>query len=216
MAHLLHLDSSARRDAHSRRLGRIYAESWRAAHPDGEYTYRDLAADPVPPITEGWTELCDHALRHQITDPRRLADAAHTGARRAAWDVLLPLVEELYRADVLLIGTPMYNYSVPAALKAWIDQVTFPRARLSARVVITASRGGAYGPGTPRAAVEHQVRYLQDFFAGHFDVGDVECIAVEYGNSLVDPTLDWARPHYDDSYTEALREAEHRAAEAAR
>lgn len=66
--------------------------------------------------------------------------------------------------DVVLITTPMYDFSVPASLKAWIDQVTFPRMSLAGRrFVIASARGGACGPGTPREPYDHQERYLRDF-----------------------------------------------------
>ena len=129
MAQLLHLDSSARRNSFSRQLTARFAESWRAAHPGAGYTYRDLAADPVPLIGEAWTEICDHLLtpRHHRTRAvprggahRRAArglgghlTAAHRAAGRG------PRADR--RADVQLL--------VPAALKTWIDQVTFPRCR---------------------------------------------------------------------------------------
>src|SRR3954447_9225938 len=78
MTHLLHLDASARRASFSRRLTAAFAETWRAAHPGGGYTYRDLAADPVPPIGETWTELCDHVLAHEITEIGRYREAVRT------------------------------------------------------------------------------------------------------------------------------------------
>jgi FMN-dependent NADH-azoreductase len=202
--HLLHLDASARRNGHSRTLSARYAEAWRAAHPHGRYTHRDLVAAPVPFIDEAWTEICDHALANGITDPRRLPEGVRTPAQRAAWAVVEPLLTELLSADELLIGVPMYNYGVPACLKAWIDQVTFPRARLDTRVVVAAARGGTYAPGTPREPVEHQERYLRHFFAGHFGVQDVTVIAVELTNALVDPWLEDARPAYQRSYAAAL------------
>jgi FMN-dependent NADH-azoreductase len=158
----------------------------------------------VPFIDEAWTEICDHALANGITDPRRLPEGVRTPAQRAAWAVVEPLLTELLSADELLIGVPMYNYGVPACLKAWIDQVTFPRARLDTRVVVAAARGGTYAPGTPREPVEHQERYLRHFFAGHFGVQDVTVIAVELTNALVDPWLEDARPAYQRSYAAAL------------
>ncbi len=207
MPHLLHIDSSARRDGHSRRLSRAYATAWRAAHPGARYSYRDLAADPVPFIDEAWTQLCDFSLATGITDPDGLAQAVSAPAQKAAWAVVEPLLTELLSADVLLLGVPMYNFSVPASLKAWIDQVTFPRARLRARVVVTAARGGTYAPGTPREPVDHQERYLRDFFRGHFAVEDVQFITVELVNSLVDPRLAEHRPAYEQSWAAARQDA---------
>jgi FMN-dependent NADH-azoreductase len=207
MANLLHLDSSARRASHSRTLGGLFAEAWRAASPESVYTYRDLAANPVPLIGEAWTEICDYALEHGITDPNRLVDGVNTRAQREAWAIVEPLLTELVAADVLLIGAPMYNFSIPASLKLWIDQVTFPRASLDLKVVVVSARGGSYRPGTPREPVDHQERYLRDFFRGHFQVHDVTVINAEFVNSTVDPTLHKWRKLYDKSYADATRAA---------
>ncbi|MFI6028326.1 FMN-dependent NADH-azoreductase [Amycolatopsis magusensis] len=205
MAHLLHLDSSARRDSFSRQLTARFAESWRAAHPGAGYTYRDLAADPVPVIGEAWTEICDHLLAHGITDPARYAEAVRTDGQRAAWAIISPLLTELLAADLVLIGAPMYNFSVPAALKTWIDQVTFPRMSLAGRAfVVVNARGGAYGPGTPREAFDHQERYLRDFFAGHYDVTDVTFVNTELTNAVVDPSLSEWDGKRRDSHAAAL------------
>ncbi|MFI7675267.1 FMN-dependent NADH-azoreductase [Actinophytocola sp. NPDC049390] len=187
---LLHLDASARTRSFSRRLSARFAEQWRAAHHDGRYLYRDLAKDPVPHITEPWTEICDAVLGQGITDIDRYKEAVMTPSQHEAWAVVAPLLDELVAADTVLIGTPMYNFSVPSALKAWLDQVTFPRMSLRGRrFVVAGARGGTYLPGTPRAPYDHEERYLRDFFAGHFDVTDVVFVHAELTNALVDPRL---------------------------
>ncbi len=185
MTHLLHLDSSARRTSFSRELSARYAATW-----GGTRTYRDLAADPVPVIGEAWTEICDSLLTKGITDPARYADVVETPEQKSAWAVVEPLLAELLEADVVLIGAPMYNFSIPAALKTWIDQVTFPRMSLRGRAfVIAGARGGTYAPGTPRAPFDHHEAYLRDFIAGHYDVDDVRFVHAELTNALVDPHL---------------------------
>jgi FMN-dependent NADH-azoreductase len=205
MSNLLHLDASARRGSLSRRLSAAFAETWRAANPDGRYTYRDLAADPVPPIDEAWTELCDHVLKHEITDIDRYTEAVRTAGQARAWSIVEPLLSEVVAADVILIGTPMYNFSIPAALKAWIDQITFPRMSLKGRrFVVVSARGGAYGPGTPREPFDHQERYLRDFFSGHFAVDDAVFINAELSNARVDPRLADLRDRQAESYAAAL------------
>ncbi|MGW3349772.1 FMN-dependent NADH-azoreductase [Nonomuraea rubra] len=205
---LLHLDSSARRASFSRRLSGVYAETWRAAHPQAGYVYRDLAAQPVPHIGEAWTELCDHILEHEITDLSRYREAARTPAQRRAWAVVKPLLDEVAAAEVILIGTPMYNYSIPSALKAWLDQITFPKMSLAGRsFVVTSARGGAYGPGTPREPYDHQERYLRDFFKGHFRVEDVTFIHAELVNARLDPALAHLRERHEESLAAALKEA---------
>jgi FMN-dependent NADH-azoreductase len=205
---LLHLDASARRaGSFSRMLSARYAETWRAAHPGGRYVYRDLAAQPVPHIGEAWTELCDYVLEHEITDIARYREAVRTPAQERAWAVLAPLLDEVVAAEVILIGTPMYNYSIPSALKAWLDQITFPKMSLAGRsFVVTGARGGAYGPGTPREPYDHEERYLRDFFRGHFRVEDVTFVHAELVNARLDPALAHLRDRHEESLAAALKE----------
>ncbi|MFC9874139.1 FMN-dependent NADH-azoreductase [Nocardia salmonicida] len=207
MTHLLHLDASARANSLSRELGREFVQAWRDAEPGGTYTYRDLAAEPTPFIDAGWTELCDAVLAAGVTDLDRLAELAVTPAARAAWRVVEPLLAQVLAADVILIGTPMYNYSIPASLKAWLDQVTFPRMSLGQRrfVVVTA-RGGAYSPGAPKAAFDYQERFLRDFFAGHFAVTDTVFVNAELANAVQDPNLAHLRDAHEASLAAARAE----------
>lgn len=205
---LLHLDASARRASFSRRLSSVYATTWRAAHPQARYVYRDLAAQPVPHIGEAWTELCDYILEHEITDISHYRKAARTPAQHQAWDIVEPLLDEVVAAEVIVIGTPMYNYSIPSSLKAWLDQITFPKMSLAGRsFVVTGARGGAYGPGTPREPYDHQERYLRDFFKGHFRVEDVRFIHAELVNARLDPALAHLRDRHEESLAAALKEA---------
>ncbi|MFE3189177.1 FMN-dependent NADH-azoreductase [Nocardia sp. NPDC059240] len=205
MTTLLHLDASARRTSISRELGAVFADAWRAEHPEGRYVHRDLAADPIPFIGEGWTELCDRVLAHDRTDLDRLAELVDSPAQQRAWEIVEPLLNEVRAADVVLIGTPMYNYSIPASLKAWLDQITFPRMSLApTRFVVVTARGGAYTPGAPKAMYDYQERYLRDFFAGHFAVEDTVFVNAELVNSRQDPALAHLRDKHDASYAAAL------------
>ncbi|MFI0447235.1 FMN-dependent NADH-azoreductase [Actinomadura sp. 6N118] len=208
MATLLHLEASARRRSISREVGEAFAASWRAAHPDGTYLHRDLALDPVPFIGEAWTELCDYVLANTITEIDRYKEAVRTPAQAEAWTVLEPLLNELVAADVILIATPMYNYSIPASLKAWLDQVTFPKMSLAGRrFVVATARGGSYSPGAPKARFDYQERFLRDFFAGHFAVEDTTFINAELANSRLDPALAHLRTAHDESLSAALQAA---------
>jgi FMN-dependent NADH-azoreductase len=205
---LLHVDASARRRSISRQLSAEFAAAWQAQHPDGDYVYRDVATDPVPFIDEGWTQLCDAVLAAGATDLDRIAELARTPAQASAWEVVAPLLAELRAADVVLIGTPMYNYSIPAALKAWLDQVTFPRMSLAPRrFVVAAARGGSYSPNSPKAAFDHQERFLRDFFAGHYAVTDTTFITAELVNARSDPALAHLRDEHERSYALAVETA---------
>ncbi|QIS01348.1 FMN-dependent NADH-azoreductase [Nocardia brasiliensis] len=222
MSSLLHLDASARTRSISRELSATFAAAWQARHPDGAYRYRDLAAEPVPFIDEAWTELCDLVLARAATastgaavtdgeqltsglDLRGLGDLVRTPAQAAAWAIVRPLLAEVLAAEVVLIGTPMYNYSIPAVLKAWLDQVTFPRMSLGdRRFVVTTARGGSYVPGAPKAAYDYQERFLRDFFAGHFAVHDTVFVNAELANARQDPALAHLRDKHDESYARAI------------
>jgi FMN-dependent NADH-azoreductase len=173
---LLHLDSSANRSGESisRELTARYAERWRTAHPTAPYRYRDLAADPVPPVGTGYCTLGRRVERHGGVPLSRVGALAADADERCEWELSRPLIDELLAADTVLIGAPMYNLSVPVALKAWIDRVTFPGAYLDpdtgapllrdTRVVVLGARGGAYGPGTPQEGNDFHTPYLRAWF----------------------------------------------------
>ncbi|ROP38029.1 FMN-dependent NADH-azoreductase [Saccharothrix texasensis] len=154
MAHLLHIDTSLRFEGSvSREVSGAFAEAWRSARPDGGYTYRDLAADPLPHV-----------------DPAALATREADGDR----PLERRLVAEVKAADTLLLGVPMYNYGVPSSLKAWLDWVMVPElfadqqtgegVLTGKRVVVVTARGGSYAPGTPRHPFDFQEPYLRAVF----------------------------------------------------
>lgn len=156
MAHLLHLDSSARTTGSvSRQLTAEFAAQWKESHPEAIVTYRDLANDPLPHIPEA-------TVAAMFIPP-----AARTSEQALATALQEKLIIELAAADTLVIGVPMYNFNIPSTLKAWIDHVVvFGRTTGQGlfddtRVIIASARGGAYGPGTPREAYDYQEKYLR-------------------------------------------------------
>ena len=161
MKTLLCLDSSPRAErSHSRQLTAYYRQAWQAAHPDGTVVHRELGITPVPLVSEDW-------IAGAFSDP-----AGHTPAQQAAIAVSNELVDELFAADELLIGAPMYNFGVPASLKAWIDQIvrvgrTFEYPSYQGLVhgkratVITVRGGAGYGPGEAMAHLDAEVPYLK-------------------------------------------------------
>ena len=176
MATLLHLDSSANRSGESvtRELTALFAHDWLARHDSAGYRYRDLAAEPVPPLDTAFCQLGRRAERHGLVALDAVTALAQNPAEERAWALALPLIREVRTASIVLIGAPMYNLSVSALLKAWIDRVTFPgafidqdtgRSVLSAtQVVLVLARGGAYGPGMPGEALDFQAPYLRAYF----------------------------------------------------
>ncbi len=112
MPNLLRIDASARQnESHSRALADELQSQWLMAHPDGKVLRRDLAKNPIGPI-ENDTIVGYYTPEEAMTNPLRDATALSD-----------ELISELNNADALLISTPMYNFTVPAVLKAWIDQV---------------------------------------------------------------------------------------------
>ncbi|WNM33094.1 NAD(P)H-dependent oxidoreductase [Streptomyces sp. Li-HN-5-11] len=175
---LLHIDSSAdaTADSVSRRLTARFARTWRELHPTGRYRHRDLSVTPVPALTGAYTTLGRRVEREGFVPPAKVPALIEGAAEQREWEATLPLITELKAAGTVLLGVPMYNFSVPASLKAWIDRVTFPGAftdpdtgeRLlgGTRVVVVMARGGGYGPGTPRESFDFQTPYLKAYFAG--------------------------------------------------
>lgn len=163
MATLLHIDASIRGpESVSREVTAAFTERWRQANPGGEVIYRDLAADPVPHL-----DIAAHSGWFVPADQRTPEQAAGVAVSQ-------PLVDELFAADVILLGVPMYNWSVPDNFKTWLDRIINPvtkpdpetgKAPLAGRkFVVVLTRGGGYGPGTPREDWDFQETYLTKIF----------------------------------------------------
>lgn len=197
MATLLRIDASPREEhSYSRQVASAYESRWRAAHDPARVITRDLGRLPV-------AHLDADTIRGFFTPPDAL-----TPELRAATALSDVLVAELLMADTLLISTPMYNFSVPSVLKAWIDQVvrvgrTFALhdgryvglVRGRNAVVVTAS-GAAYA-GTELAGLDHLHTYLRTLL-GFVGFEDIEFISVEHttvpelGHQSKDAALDRA------------------------
>lgn len=223
MTRLLHIDSSARpgragehaHGSHSRRLSHAFASRWRAARPGDEVVYRDLAVTPPTPVRHEWIPAAFTLKAHRSPDQQ--ATLAESDA----------LVRELQAAEVIVIGMPMYNFGMPAPLKAWVDNIvrialTFdfdpgradPYVPLLAdrprRVVIATSRGGhGFDAGGALAAVNHADTALRDVL-GFIGITDVRTIAIEHeeaGGELFAHSVAQALGRMDalvDAWTQAL------------
>ncbi|GAB2862653.1 NAD(P)H-dependent oxidoreductase [Actinocorallia aurea] len=162
MPHLLHLDTSPSETSVSRELARTFRAAWAEANPEGTITYRDLASTPVP-------HLAAAGVTAGFTPP-----AFHSPAEKEATALREELITELLAADTVLVSTPMYNWSVPSTLKAWIDQVLVNDRTLSfdgspgplagRPATVLASYGGGYMPGAPRENANHCGPYLETVF----------------------------------------------------
>jgi FMN-dependent NADH-azoreductase len=189
---LLHIDSSPLGGASvSRTLTQSVVDAWAAANPGLEIIRRDLDAQPI-------AHLNGAIFQALGADPESLT--ADLKTERALSDTLL---DELFAADVIVIGAPMYNLSIPTQLKAWIDRIT--RAGKTFRytetgpvgmaggrkVIIASSRGGFYAGQAAETAFDHQEAYLRAVFAliGITDVQVVRAEGIGYGPEARDTAV---------------------------
>jgi FMN-dependent NADH-azoreductase len=159
MAHLLKIDSSIQGERSvSRSLTARAAKAWLAAHPGATITYRDLGADPLPHLDSA------SGLARMVPVDQ------HTPAQAASWQLSRQLVEEVLEADTILLGLPLYNFGPPSTVKSWVDHLVAPglsvdhatmTGLLGGRdLLVLASRGGGYAPGTPREGWDHAEQWL--------------------------------------------------------
>jgi FMN-dependent NADH-azoreductase len=175
---LLHADASILGDhSASRQLSAAIVKRLIAVNPASEVVRYDLAAEPIGHLTGGeflafrGTELQDAATRQNAVRNAKALD-------------------DFLAADVIVIGAPMYNFSLPSQLKAWLDRLAIAGKtfRYTAsgvdglakgkRVIVASSRGGFYSEGQPAAILDHQESYLKAFF-GFLGVTDITIIRAE-------------------------------------
>ena len=174
---LLHIDSSVL-GSHSvsRQLSAAIVERLRQATPSLEVVYRDLTSTPLGHLTGPHLAAASGAA----LEPALQQDLAAGQA----------VLDEFLAADILVLGAPMYNFTIPSQLKAWIDRIlvagkTFKYGPAGAeglagnkRVIIAISRGGFYGADTPSAVGEHLETYLRWVF-GFIGVKSPEFISAD-------------------------------------
>jgi len=175
---LLHIDASVLGDhSVSRQVSAAVVERLLSADPGLNVTYRDLAGQPI-----------SHLSGLHLAAAQGVPVPAEVQQDLAAGQAAL---DEFLAADVVVIGAPMYNFTLPSQLKAWIDRIlvvgqTF---RYGAdgrpvglagdkRVILALARGGFYGPGSPTAAFEHGESYLRTAF-GFIGVTNIEVVIAE-------------------------------------
>lgn len=161
MISILQVDSSPRSDRSiSRKLTKQFVQTWQSSDPEGVVTYRDVGRFSIPPIDEDW-------IAAAFTPPEQLTSNVKT-----ALTISDQLIDELLAADFLVFGIPMYNYSVPANFKAYIDQIVRVRRTFTVdsdgykglvdgkKAVVITTRGGSYAGGP----LDFQEPYLRAVF----------------------------------------------------
>jgi FMN-dependent NADH-azoreductase len=177
---LLHIDSSIlSANSVSRQLTKNIADQWVATHPGTTVDYLDVTVNTP-------SHLSAESMGFRL--PAGSAELSEGQIRENA--VSEALVSQFLAADVIVVGAPLYNFSIPSQLKAWIDRVaqagrTFtytangPKGLAGGKTVIVAStRGGVYSTSEGGRAMEHQESYLQTVF-GFFGITDVRFVRAE-------------------------------------
>lgn len=205
---ILHLDSSILGDAStSRLLSTAIVEELLQQHPNAQVVRRDLVADPVAHLTEVI------AAGFRVPSGVAVADQSTLSENTKSTQ----LADELLASAVIVIGAPMYNFSVASQLKTWMDRVAQPGRtfRYTAdgpvglsggrRVIVASTRGGMYSTGAA-SGMDFQESYLKAFF-GFLGINDVEFVRAERltkGPELRERAIAAARATVRDVVTRAL------------
>jgi FMN-dependent NADH-azoreductase len=192
---LLHIDSSVLgTNSASRALSAEIVAKQVALHPGIQVTHRDLATDAALHLSSAHLAAWQGGA---VEDALLGADLAKGGA----------YMQELQNADIIVIGAPMYNFSIPSQLKAWIDRVVVAGKTFSygpngaegllknKKVFIASSRGNVYAAGSPAAALEHHESYLIGVlsFIGLTDVSIVRAEGLAFGPEAKEAAMVKAR-----------------------
>lgn len=182
---LLVINGSARSSRSlSRMLTQRFLDSWHSAGLTGEITQRDVGKNPPPFISEEWIASAFTPEAERSKQDHRILEYSDQA------------IAELSQADVIVIATPMYNYGLPAAVKAWFDQVirvgrtfSFDLARgdtplepiLSGKRLVTLSASGEFGfdPGGVRASMNHLHPHIQTM-SKYLGVSQSWNVSIEY------------------------------------
>ena len=171
---LLVVETSPRGDASiSRQMMSRFIAQWQAIHPDGQIVKRDLVKTDLPFITAPW-------LQAYFTPPEH-----HSLSMKEQLRLSDELIAELLASDHIVIGTPVYNYNIPAALKAWIDHIVRKGLTLSIdgkglvigkKATVLLASGGVYHENSPIRERDIASQYLK-LILNVIGITDVNIIA---------------------------------------
>ena len=181
---LLHIDSSILGDnSASRQLSGEVVNAWQAAHPGLEVSYRDVAAEAI--------EHFSAATLVAAGTPAELRDAAQKHEAQLSADTLA----QFMAADAVVIGAPMYNFTIPTQLKAWIDRIavagqTFRYTEngpeglcANKKVIVVSTSGGLHSGQATGVAHEDYLKVVLGFL-GITDVEFVRAHGLAYGDEV--------------------------------
>ena len=205
MSNILRIDASARQARSlTRMMSDLFLETWRESGALLNVTHRDVGLNPPPAISEDWVAAAFTPLEQRSPEQCALLKTSDG------------FIEEVEQADIILIATPMYNYGMPAALKAWVDQVvrvgktfTFDLARgdrplepiFSGKtlVLLTASGEFGFGRGEPNEGADHLISHLRTI-SKYLGADDIHHVGIEY--------QEFGDHRFDGSKADAIREVE--------
>jgi FMN-dependent NADH-azoreductase len=179
---LLHIDSSILGDhSASRQLSRAVVEAFQAVETGSQVTYRDLASDAL-----GHFSAATLAAAGTPLEGRDAAQASEVDNNEAT-------LQEFLDADVVVIGAPMYNFTIPSQLKAWIDRITVagrtfrysetgPEGLCGGKQVIIVSTAGGLHVGQPSSVGHEDFLRLLFGFIGITDLKFVFAHGLAYGD----------------------------------
>jgi|ERR1035437_1858495 FMN-dependent NADH-azoreductase len=178
MSDLLHIEVSPLGDhSISRSISKEFLAAYNTNNPHAVIVTRDLAGESIP-------HLDGEALSAGSTP-----ESDRSASMQAKHEFRLVLANEVIEAKHILISTPMWNFSVPSALKAWIDQMLIARTtKVTGKVTIIVSQGGSYAEGAPRAGWDWETGYLKQVF-NSLGATDVEIILSEFGLAGIVPAM---------------------------
>jgi FMN-dependent NADH-azoreductase len=184
MPKLLHIKASPRRESFSARATETFLDSYRQTHHGSSVETLDLFAAEIPPFLAPQA-----AAKYEV-----LAGKQPSGPAAAAWKAVIETIEHFKSGEVVVISSPMWNFSIPYRLKQYLDVIVQPGLTFSYTpeagytglvtgrpAVLVLARGGSYAPGSPGEAYDMQKPYLESIlrFIGFTDIRTL----------IVEPTL---------------------------
>ena len=163
----------------SRKLTALFIDEWRTAHLDSHVVFRDLAQTQLPYVDLPW-------IGGAFAPPEQQSPES-----TAAIAISNELVGELKAADHIVIGTPMYNFSIPAVLKAWVDHIVRVGVTVSPdnvglltgkKATVVLATGGDFSHGSPVEKYNQASGYLRQVLAW-IGITDVEIILANRGRA---------------------------------
>lgn len=181
---VLVINSSIREEkSHSRKLTKLFVETWSKNYPKDTYTYREVGITPIPHINDQWVGAAFTKVENRTEENQKSLVLSNL------------LIKELKEADIYIIGTPMYNWSIPSGLKAYVDQIMrinetwkfrsgipdgdYVGLLENKKLFILSSRGDTgYGENEKNEKMNFQTTYLKFIFS-IMGVEDITCLSLD-------------------------------------